>query len=153
MGTMVSPCCSPGDGKLVPHGGMACWYAAAEMVSKYLRPGPRLGLPDVWKRDNGLSPTVIDALAKAEGLRVVSRPDGGLTATILIELLRTYGPLWSAVNWEGSGHVIVLTGVKGDNVYFNDPWEPSKKVRPVSWFVSSLLPFPNALLAKDPVRS
>jgi hypothetical protein len=139
-------------GELIPHGKMACWYAAAEMVSKYFRPGPRPGLPNVWQPDQGLEIRQIDILAKSEGLRVVPRP-AKLTGESLSGILRSNGPIWAAGTFGGAGHVVVITGIEGEAVHYNDPWEPSKKTGTVAWFADHLLPYPNALLAKDPARS
>jgi hypothetical protein len=142
----------PRGGKLQPHGRMACWFAAAEMVSKYHRPGPRYGLPAVWDDDNGLLIEQIDRLARSEGLRVVPRP-ATIDRESLLRILKQHGPIWAAGTFGGNGHVIVLTGVSGDHVYFNDPWEPSRKLRSISWFANHLGRYSNALLAKDPTRS
>jgi hypothetical protein len=145
----------PKSGKMVPHGHMACWYAAAEMVSKYFRPGPRFGLPRVWEPDNGLLVNQFNNLATVEGLRVVQRPSTDLRRESLLSLLKTLGPLWAAGDFGagGAGHVIVVTGVRGDSILFNDPWEPSKKVQSLPWFTGHLWHYPNALMAKDPARS
>ena len=141
---------------LQQHGFMACWYAGAEMVSYYFRAGPRNGLPHVWKADEGLTLGAIDELAAAEGLKRV-RPDGALSRDALRTLLQMHGPIWAAGNYlDGhptAGHVIVLTGVQGPFVLYNDPWEPKAKKRAIEWVVQRLLPLPNALLAKDQRRS
>ena len=60
---------------LVQHGFMACWYASACMVSYYFRAGPRLGLPNIWTKDRGISINAINELAEVEGLRVLKRPE------------------------------------------------------------------------------
>lgn len=84
-------------GQMQPHGGMACWYAADCMVSYYFRPGPRLGLPPVWKADQGRSVSAINQLAMAEGLKAVAKAAGGLTSEAVASLLKTYGPIWIAI--------------------------------------------------------
>jgi hypothetical protein len=143
-------------GALKQHGFMACWYAGAEMVSYYYRAGPRNGLPHVWKPDRGLTLAAIDQLASAEGLKRV-RPDTELTRDGIYALLKVHGPIWAAGHFlDGhptAGHVIVLTGVQGPFVLYNDPWEPKAKKRTSEWVVQHLLPLPNALLAKDQGRS
>jgi hypothetical protein len=156
-GNHGQPLVQPGaDGVLRRHGSMACWYAAAEMVSYHFRPGPRNGLPHVWKPDRGLSVAAIDELAAAEGLKRV-RPLSTLTRDGLHQLLTLHGPLWAAGRFldghPSAGHVIVLTGVRGSVVLYNDPWEPLAKQRPCEWILQHLLPLPNALLAKDQRRS
>src|SRR5690349_25160905 len=65
-------------GVLAQHGFMACWYASAEMVSYFYRPGPRNRLPSVWEADQRLTLTAIDLLAAGEGLKRV-RPAGPIT--------------------------------------------------------------------------
>jgi hypothetical protein len=144
-------------GQMAVHGFMACWYAAAMMVSYYYRPGPRYGLPTVWRADQGLTVSSISSLAQAEGLRVVPRPTGRLTRDVILTLLKVHGPIWAAGFFlDGhpkAGHAIVITGVQGPFVYYNDPWEPKPKHRPAEWIECHLLGLPNALLAKDRMRS
>jgi hypothetical protein len=144
-------------GKMTTHGYMACWYASASMVSHFYRAGPRLGLPKVWESDKGLTVSAIDRLAAVEGLKVVPRPTGGLTAENTIALLKAYGPIWAAGHYvdgaPNAGHAIVLTGVKGDSILFNDPAEPKAKQRPWKWISTNLLKLPNAMLAKDTSQS
>jgi hypothetical protein len=146
-----------GQGKMEQHGFMACWYASACMVSYYYKAGPRLGLPPVWKADQGLTLAAIDLLAKAEGLKAIAKPVGGLTADNVATLLKTHGPIWAAGRFlDGhpqAGHAIVLSGVKGPFVLYNDPWEPKAKQRGWQWINGNLLNLPNALLAKDKARS
>ena len=145
------------QGQMQQHGFMACWYAAACMVSYFYAAGPRIGLPPVWQADQGLTLAAIDQLARAEGLKSVPKPAGGLTSDNVITLLKTYGPIWAAGRYlDGhpqAGHAIVLTGVKGPFVLYNDPWEPRAKQRSWQWINSNLLNLPNALLAKDRGRS
>jgi hypothetical protein len=127
------------------------------MVSHYYITGPRNGIPSVWKADRGLTVSTIDALAQSEGLRVVQKPQGKLTRDALYDLLKMYGPIWSAGRFldasPTAGHVVVLTGVQGPFVLFNDPWEPVAKKRSAEWFSNRLYALPNAMLAKDTQRS
>jgi len=143
-------------GKLVQHGFMACWYASAEMVSYYYRPGPRLGLPAVWRGDQGLTVAAINQLIQVEGLKVVPKPATGLTSDRVREMLIYHGPIWAAGYYiDGhptAGHAIVLTGVSPNKIHINDPWEPARKERHESWVNAKLLNLPNVLLAKDPAR-
>ena len=73
---------------LVQHGFMACWYASACMVSYYFRAGPRLGLPNIWTKDRGISINAINELAEVEGLRVLKRPELVITNKFIMESLR-----------------------------------------------------------------
>jgi Papain-like cysteine protease AvrRpt2 len=144
-------------GVLAQHGFMACWYASATMVSYYYRPGPRLGLPTVWSADKGMTTKAIDELAKVEGLRAVATPTGGLTRDAIYDLLKANGPIWAAGYYldisATAGHAIVITGVEGPFVHYNDPWEPRAKKRAAEWFTPRLLKLPNALLVKDQTRA
>ncbi|MFO8009691.1 MAG: papain-like cysteine protease family protein [Dehalococcoidia bacterium] len=54
-------------------------------------------------------------------------------------ILDTYGPLWIVRTGDPS-HAIVLTGIKGNNVYVNDPWPPRQgtvRVRTFAEFAES----------------
>ena len=139
-------------GVMKPHGQMACWYASACMVSYYFRPGPRLGLPPVWAADAGLTVQAINALASVEGLTALSKPIGGVTRDFIADTLSRKGPIWAAVRLLNYGHAIVLTGVRGQTLLYNDPWEPAAKLSTVSWLVGHLYNLPNALMVKD-IRS
>jgi hypothetical protein len=145
------------QGQMQQHGFMACWYASACMVSYYFRPGPRLGLPSVWKADQGLSFQAIEQLAKVEGLRAIPRPLGGLTPDNVAALLKAHGPIWAAGyfldGYPGAGHAIALTGVKESSILYNDPWEPMAKRRAWRWINGNLINLPNTLLVKDRNRS
>ena len=92
------------------------------MVSYFREAGPRLGLPKVWKDNKGISIAAEATLAKAEGLKAFPFPNSNkFTTENLYAALKQAGPLWCAGSWFGPGHIIVLTGVDGSNVYFNDP--------------------------------
>jgi hypothetical protein len=61
----------------------------------------------------------------------------------LANALTKYGPLWAAGDWNGFGHVIVITWVSsaatersaGDGaVYINDPAFAQPQVRNMTWF-------------------
>ena len=144
------------QGKLAQHGFMACWHAAAEMVSYYYRPGPRLGLPELWRGDKGLTVAAIDELVRVEGLKVVPKPATGLTSDSVRDLLIQHGPIWAAGYYiDGhptAGHAIVLTGVSPNMIHYNDPWEPRKKQRDQAWVDAKLLKLPKVVLAKDTSR-
>jgi hypothetical protein len=145
-------------GALNQHGFMACWYASAMMVSYFYRVGPRNGLPAVWQPDQGLTLAAIDELARVEGLRVVAPGPTARTRDGLLNLLKQNGPLWAAGNfldgYPQAGHAIVVTGVEGPFVLYNDPWEPRAKKRPAEWFWKNLFStLPNAILAKDITRA
>lgn len=139
------------------HGFMACWYASACMVSYFYKAGPRLGMPTVWKADDGLTISAINELARIEGLSAVPKPQGGFTEQTVYGLLNTRGPLWAAGRfldqYPDAGHAIVLTGIDGPFIHYNDPWEPKAKKRAIEWFRQRIFSLPNAILAKVKGRS
>jgi ABC-type bacteriocin/lantibiotic exporter with double-glycine peptidase domain len=114
---------------------MECWYASACMVAYFRRPGPRLGLPDKWKANRGITPADFVDLAKAEGMSPVRFRAGSMSEGELESLLKSYGPLWCAGHWDGVGHIVVLTGVEGGKVFINDPSPyQGQRVETLSWF-------------------
>ncbi|MEO0822070.1 MAG: papain-like cysteine protease family protein [Pseudomonadota bacterium] len=118
---------------------MSCWYASACMVAYYHIIGPREGLPEKWKQNNGITVPEFINLAKAEGLQSIKTPKDKLTDSQLEVFLRNYGPFWCAGYWDGVPHIVVLTGVEAGKVYINDP-APSKKqrVETIGWFNQKL---------------
>lgn len=140
-------------GEVQLHGFKACWYWSACMVSYYFSKGPRMGIPKLWYKDRGISVKAIDELADIEGLSVLERPESEVRSDFLLRSLQKHGPIWAAGYYlednPKEAHAIVLTGVKGNDIYYNDPWEPESKVKSVNWFDSRLLNFPNVLLVKN----
>jgi len=118
---------------------MSCWYAAACMVAYYRKAGPRLGLPQKWQANTGISVNDFVRLAKAEGLRPIMAPAGKLTASQVETFLRNFGPLWCAGYWDGVPHIVVLTGVTKDKVFINDP-NPARgrRTESLAWFNQKL---------------
>ncbi len=118
---------------------MSCWYASACMVAYYRQAGPRLGLPEKWKANNGIKVSDFIKLAQAEGLKSVQSPAIALTEQQLEVVLRNCGPVWCAGMWDGLPHIVVLTGVENGKVFINDP-SPSKKqrVETLAWFNEKL---------------
>ena len=116
-----------------------CWFTAACMVAYFHFSGPRLGIPKVWERSNksGILPHEFSQLAQNEGLRPISL-SAASTAVALEHQLRAHGPIWCAGFWFGPGHVIVLTGVDGNDVHFNDPDGGKKKTGTIEWFNAKL---------------
>lgn len=143
-------------GATLLRGSMACWHAAACMVSSYYRGVPRSSLPPAWPQEQLLDVQAVAMLAQREGLQPVQTPLDGLTAGNVLALLRTYGPLWAAGRYmedqPGARHAVVITGVSGDAVLYNDPAEPRCKRRGWPWIWGNLLPLPVALLAGDTSR-
>jgi hypothetical protein len=140
-----------------------CWYAAACMVSYFYRAGPRLGVPSIWAHGNtkGITPTEFVQLAKNEGLTAqgIKTYHAGTEiiypAPVLIDLLKeAKGPLWCAGFWFGCGHIIVLVGVDGDQVWFNDPDGGVRKQNTLEWFNQKIArQISGHILRKDLSRS
>ena len=105
---------------------MSCWYASTMMLKYYYRPGPRLGMPQVWIDNNGLNTGKVAELAKIEHMKFLPSKDHDFTSESLIATIKTHGPIWTACSWKGYGHVVVTTGCSsegedGGTVYINDP--------------------------------
>ncbi|MCP3471396.1 hypothetical protein NLM33_13750 [Bradyrhizobium sp. CCGUVB1N3] len=97
------------------------------MVSYYFRPGPRLGLPALWRDDAGLDRDCFHYLASIEGLERLVKPSGGFTRDFIAETLQRRGPIWAAVTLaEEDKHVVVLTGVNELTLHLNDPSTPER---------------------------
>ncbi len=126
-----------------------CWYASACMVAYYREAGPRQGLPDKWAANNGINVNDFIDLAKAEGLLSVLTPGGDVTAQQMEVMLKNQGPLWCAGFWDGVGHIVVVTGIDGNNVSINDP-NPYKRerVETLEWFNQKRSRIPNAIMYK-----
>jgi len=123
-----------------------CWYASACMVAYFRAPGPRLGLPGKWKANKGITPDDFVRLAQVEGLQKVRLPSGthAVDKFGIYRWLLDHGPLWCAGYWYGVGHIIVLTGIAGDTIHFNDPDdqkggdEGRRATESVAWFNEKL---------------
>ncbi|MFO8101360.1 MAG: papain-like cysteine protease family protein [Dehalococcoidia bacterium] len=66
-------------------------------------------------------------------------PSQSLPPASWARILNDYGPLW-VVRTGDPSHAIVLTGIRGNNVYINDPWPPGKgtaRVRTFAEFAES----------------
>jgi hypothetical protein len=124
------------------------WHASACMVNFYFRPGPRFWAPDQEGAGGVVHLEEFD-LARRQGLVSVNYT-GKWEAKFIETMLNTRGPMWCIGNWYGPVHVIVLTGVDKDRIYFNDPVEPTKKAEKVSWFNEHLRPQANSVMVKDP---
>ena len=75
----------------------------------------------------------------------------------IMESLREYGPIWIAGYYLDHkpkvAHAVVVTGIQGNSIHYNDPWEPEAKVKSVEWLNAGMLDgFPDVLLVKDKSR-
>jgi Papain-like cysteine protease AvrRpt2 len=136
---------------------MCCWHTSAMMIWLYWqqqsgRQGPMDTLSPVYSANTGLGVTQLITLAKKVGL--LELPVKQLHDNKdLFTYLRDRGPVWCAGVWFGFGHAIVLTGVDGGTVYFNDPDQGVKKTGTLAWFNEKLMnSLPGCLMYKDPQR-
>jgi hypothetical protein len=136
-----------------------CWHTSANMIWLYWqgqtqRQGPMYTVPSKYDQADtvGLYPAEFITLAKNVGLKGL--PVKNLhSETDLHGYLTRNGPLWCAGYWFGVGHIIVLTGVDGWKIYFNDPDGGKKKTGTVEWFNNKLASqLPGCLMSKDPTR-
>ena len=133
----------------------ACWYASACMVAYYYEAGPRFGVPPIWEANLGISQFELSLLARSEKLMAVPKPCWRLSSNHLVELLRACGPIWAAGRYGGSGnqHAIVITGVRHQTVFYNDPWEPMAKQTTVRWINANLLDSEYAMMARGHIST
>lgn len=136
-----------------------CWETSAFMIWLYWqgvsgRQGPMNVPGSIYARSDrsGIEPQEFITLASTVGLKAL--PSQNLyTGNDLYDFLDKHGPLWCAGYWFGPGHVIVLTGIDGGQVFFNDPDGGVKKQGTIDWFnqklANSLL---GCLMCKDPDR-
>lgn len=136
----------------------SCWNGAASMIwlysqSKTGRQGPMNTVADRFAMADtqGLPLSMAYKLGEKVGLKSLPMKTA-YTQSDLYVYLRKYGPIWAAGRFGGGGHVIVLTGVDDDYVYFNDPWEPMRKKASLAWFNQKLFKYPKSLMYKDPAR-
>ncbi|WP_084305369.1 papain-like cysteine protease family protein [Bradyrhizobium sp. ARR65] len=121
-------------GDIQPRGNNGCWYACVCMLSYYFRPGPRLGLPSVWRADVGIHYDQLDWLARTEGLERLEQPEDGFTRDFIAETLIARGPILAMLRRPlcseilAVGHMIVLTGLVEDMLHYNDPYYPAPRV-------------------------
>lgn len=119
-----------------------CWHTSAYMIWLYWQShggaaGPMNTMIDKYTANQTLSPQLFVTLGKKVGLKPlpIRRQH---TAANLAGYLEKYGPVWSAGYWYDYPHVIVLTGVQGQSVYYNDPEEGESLSESVKWFNEKL---------------
>jgi ABC-type bacteriocin/lantibiotic exporter with double-glycine peptidase domain len=134
-----------------------CWHTSAMMIWQYWqqqtgRQGPMNTVQPVYQANTGITPPGFITLAKTVGLI----PLPNLTTysdKSLFDRLRAAGPIWCAGHWFGPGHIIVLTGVDGGKVFFNDPDGGVKKSATLNWFNNKLDgSLIGSMMCKDPKR-
>src|SRR5262249_3683033 len=126
-----------------------CWYAASCMVGYFWEVGPRLGVPEQYRR-NPQDPEPMGAryaqLAKNEHfMPVLLPPDKAWTAERLITVVYQHGPCYvrrgfrNAVGALTGGHAIVLIGANNgtDQVAVLDPWKDQRNPTGFRFFTTA----------------
>lgn len=137
----------------------SCWHASSLMIWWYWQQngkgaGPMNTMSGAYDAADtkGIGPSQFITLAEKVGMYKLPVKNQH-TEEDLFSYLRAGGPVWCAGFWFGVGHIIVLTGVGGGKVYFNDPDQGVKKEGTVKWFNEKLAnQLPGALMVKDPGR-
>jgi hypothetical protein len=136
-----------------------CWHTSAYMLWLYWQQngkgaGPMNSVASKYEMADkvGLFPQEFITLAEKVGLYKLPVKNQH-TEDDLFKYLRDGGPVWCAGHWFGPGHIIVLTGVGANKVYFNDPDKGVKKEETVKWFNEKLASkLQGCLMVKDPGR-
>jgi len=128
------------SGNPVTFGNFLCWFASNEMLSSFFLLSPRL-LPSLDETHS-----YDDKYKRKEGLCEVPCK-GPWTPGTLLTILKRCGPLIatidvstgdSAGNWYPAAHAIVITGVHGADVLYNDPFIPCRRIASIGWFRCNL---------------
>jgi Papain-like cysteine protease AvrRpt2 len=113
---------------------MACWHASARMLFAY-----KHQCADPMDReymiDKGITAAQFVTLAKEAGLRTIPKVNQSYGWAFVEELLKAYGPIWAAGDWNGVPHIVVITGVdSAGKLSVNDPAYPVPQFRDMGWF-------------------
>ncbi len=136
-----------------------CWHTAAYMIWLYWqkhsgRSGPMNTVASsyVVSDSKPLEYAQWMTLAKKVGLRSLPIKNQHLELD-LYSYLHDFGPVWCSGQWFGPGHAIVLTGIDGSKIFFNDPDGGVKKEGTVKWFNEKLhTQWIGCLMVKDDSR-
>jgi len=136
---------------------MCCWHTSAMMIWLYWqkqtgRQGPMNTVEPVYNADTGLSVTAQSFITLALTTGLKRLPSRNIYSNLdIFNMLRDDGPLWCAGTWYGPGHVIVLTGIDGGEVFLNDPDQAQRKTNTLAWFNEKLLNgLDGCIMAKNP---
>lgn len=133
-----------------------CWHASSLMIWYYWqgvtsRQGPMNTLSGSYSNDKGVTPQQFITLAEKVGLKKVDQQYINYSSAIIEGLLTKHGPLWCAGYWFGPGHIIVLTGIDGEDIYFNDPGGGVRKTNKMNWFNAKIAKaVPGCIMYKNP---
>ena len=137
----------------------SCWHAAAYMIWLYSqqktgRAGPMATHSQAYaiSQTTPLKYGQYKQFANQVGLKSLPKKATHSTDD-LHGYLQSHGPIWCNGTWFGVGHAIVLTGISGTQVYFNDPDGGVKKNNTLNWWNNKLYSdFDDTLMYKDPTR-
>ena len=120
----------------------SCWHTSAMMIWMYWQQktgssGPMNTMAPAYNDNNGLPANAFITLANTVGLKAVPLRRTWYGGKIKAAL-KDRGPLWCAGYWAPGPHVIVLTGVDGNTIYYNDPDGGVKKTSTIHWFNTNL---------------
>jgi hypothetical protein len=122
---------------------MGCWYASARMLVAWRRGrrqasdasvlDPSEDLVSAAQRaaNTGITDAEIVGLAKRLGMKLV--PPMSPTPEAIEQWLRDFGPLWT----NGSTHITVIAGIRGDQLFVYDPAQSSPTWSPMAWYVGA----------------
>jgi len=121
-----------------------CWHTGAYMIWLYWqvkggRAGPMNTVASSYAAADqaGLDYAQFITLAKKVGLNYLPIKNQH-SEQDLYRYLHDSGPVWCCGTWFGPDHIIVLSGVDTNKVYFNDPDGGVKKENTVKWFNEKL---------------
>jgi ABC-type bacteriocin/lantibiotic exporter with double-glycine peptidase domain len=111
-----------------------CWYAAVLMLAAYKKQ-TIFAQAAVPLAKQVLTADLLMELAHAAGLNYVPGREKTFSWRFIDNTLKTHGPIWAAGNWNGSDHVIVVTGVdESGRMTINDPAFGAPQTREMGWF-------------------
>jgi len=97
--------------------------------------------------DHPISAREFVDLAASVGLQIILWVRMTVDWSYLDGLLRQYGPIWAAGDWNGFNHVVVITGaIEDGTVYVNDP-APAYPYRRTCTTLGSTSTLPKDVLA------
>lgn len=117
----------------------SCWHASARMLYGFKNRSSIHPLSQQYEDNHGISPDEFIELAKTVGLLTLPQVNQSFGWNFINTTLGNYGPIWSAGQWNGANHIVVITGVdEDDTLYVNDPAFNSPVVRNMAWFNSKI---------------
>lgn len=114
---------------------MNCWHASGRMLWAYKYQQSINPLPQRYADNEGIGAEEFIDLARELGLQTLPQVNQSFGWQFIDSCLNSYGPIWSAGQWNGVNHIVVVTGVDEDGtLYVNDPAFASPVIKNVPWF-------------------